>query len=150
MSRQAVYVGRTNQAILRGELDLSTWSEEELMRGQRRDKNGRWVGRPPKVIPKAVHDELVRRKMSKAHDLMRDNVVKATEVLVEIAQDREVDPAVRLRAVAMIHDRVLGKAPDKVQVEAAISVQPWEQAIVGAIVSISRRDVIDVEGEDVA
>lgn len=125
-------------------------SEEELMRGQRRSKTGKFQGRPPKVVPMAVHNELVRRKMSQAHDLMRDNVVKATEVLVEIAQDKEVDPAVRLRAVAMIHDRVLGKAPDKVQMEAAITMQPWELAIEGAIVSISQAEVIDVDGEDVA
>lgn len=148
--RTKVKVGKTNSAILSGDLDVSTWTDEELMRGQKRDKNGRWSGAPPKLVPKAIHDELVRRKMSQAHDLMRDNVVKATEVLVEIAQDKDVDPAVRLRAVAMIHDRVLGKAPDKVQMEAAITMQPWERAVAGAIVSISRAEVIDVDGEDVA
>lgn len=50
-----VRVGNTNTAILSGEEDLSLWSEEELVRGRRRAKNGKWVGRPPAVVPKALH-----------------------------------------------------------------------------------------------
>lgn len=109
-----VWVGKTNAAILAGEVDLSIWTEEELIRGQKRDKNGRWVGRPPKVIPKAVHDELVRRKMSKAHDLLRDNLVAAVEVLVGIAKDKRAQNSDRLKAASLIMDRVLGKVPDHV------------------------------------
>lgn len=129
-------------AILNGEMDLSAWSEEELMRGQRRSRRGTWEGRPPKLVPKAIHDELVRRKMSEAHDLMRDNVVKATEVLIEIAEDKEVDPAVRLRAVGMIHDRVLGKAKERVEV--AVEFTPMDQDI-EAITVVWGDEVIDVE-----
>lgn len=125
-----VRVGQTNAAILRGELDLSTWSEEELIRGQRRASNGRFQGRPPTVVPKAVHDELVRRKMSEAHDLLRDNVVRATEVLVEIATDGQADAAVRLKAATTILDRVLGKAPERVEVAVE---PPWARAIRHAI-----------------
>ena len=40
-----IAIGQTNLAILRGEEDVSLWSDEELRRGQRRDKNGHWVGR---------------------------------------------------------------------------------------------------------
>lgn len=70
-----IRVGESTVAILNGEEDVSLWSDEELTRGQRKDKNGTWVGRPPTVVPKALHDELVRRKMSKAFELLRDNVV---------------------------------------------------------------------------
>lgn len=64
--RASISLGRTNAAILHGDEDLTLWSEEELIRGPRRDKNGSWSGRPPKVVPKAVHDELVRRPTAKA------------------------------------------------------------------------------------
>ena len=129
-------------AILQGEMDLSAWSEEELIRGQRRSRRGTWEGRPPKLVPKAIHDELVRRKMGEAFDLMRDNVVKATEVLIEIAEDKEVDPAVRLRAVGMIHDRVLGKSKERV--ELALAPDPFLETI-DAITVVWGDEVIDVE-----
>ncbi len=54
-------------------------------------------GRPPKLVPKAIHDELVRRKMSKAHDILRDSIVRAAEVLREILDDKNADAAVRLQ-----------------------------------------------------
>jgi len=127
-----VRVGRTNEALLRGELDVSAWTDEELIRGQRRDKNGRWTGRPPAVVPAVVHQELTRRRMSQAFDLLRDNVVRATEVLVEIATDAEADTAVRVKAASIILDRVMGKAPERVE----LSVEPaWAAALRGALVS---------------
>lgn len=124
-------VGKTNAAILAGETEvLSEWSEEELLRGRRRDVHGRWSGRPPKLVPRAVHDELVRRKMSEAHDLLRDNVVAATEVLVSLATDQDADAAVRLKAATTILDRVLGKAPERVE----LAVEPpWATALQAAI-----------------
>jgi hypothetical protein len=66
-------VSRHTAAILDGEEDLSAWDDEELLRGQRRAKNGRFVGRPPLVVPQAVHAERVRRTMSKATELLRDS-----------------------------------------------------------------------------
>lgn len=70
--RSPVWVGKANSAILAGTEDLSLWSEEELLRGQRRGKNGRWVGPRPKVVPTAIHQELVQRRMLNAHDLLGD------------------------------------------------------------------------------
>jgi len=126
-----IAIGQTNLAILRGELDLSTWSDEELQRGYRRDKNGKWSGRPPVIVPKAIHDEMVRRKMSEAYDLLRDNVVEAVKVLVAVATDCEVDAGVRVKAATVILDRVLGRAPERIHVEVE---PPWSAAIRNAIV----------------
>lgn len=121
-----VGVGKTNLAILSGELDLSTWSEEELLRAQRKSKRGTWEGRPPKLVPKAIHDELVRRKMSQAHDLLRDNLIAAVGVLVEIAKDGEAQDSDRIKAAQLIIERVMGKTPERVQLEVA---PPWALAI---------------------
>ena len=128
-----IRIGATNRAILSGEADLSAWSDEELMRGQRRDLGGHWRGRPPTVVPRAVHDELVRRKMSAAHDLLRDNVVSAVQVLINVANDNSAEPGVRLKAASLILDRVLGKASERVQ----ISVEPaWAVALRGAVIDV--------------
>src|SRR5262245_54429365 len=120
--RSPVWVGKTNSAILNGTEDVSLWSDEELLRGQRRASNGRWPGRPPKVVPKAIHDEMGRRRMLKAHDLLRDNLLAAVEVLVTIARDKRAEDKDRLKAVGMIMDRVLGKVPERVHL--APDVEP--------------------------
>ncbi len=145
MRNGRVRVGKTNQAILSGQTDLTTWTEEELLRGQRRNKNGGWNGRAPAVVPMAVHDELVRRKMSQAHELLRDNLVAATEVLIELATDEDVESATRLKAATTILDRVLGKAPETVNLELN---KPWQIALNAGIVSVRNTSVIDVTDDD--
>ena len=114
-----VGIGKVNAAILSGEEDISLWSEEELIRGQRRDKNGHWTGRPPKVVPKALHDELVARKMTAADDLLRESTYDAVAVLREVALDKEADPAIRIRASEMILDRTKGKPTANMQLQVA-------------------------------
>lgn len=142
MASSHIRVGKTNSAILSGETDLSVWSEEELLRGQRRDRNGRWSGRPPKVVPTAVHHELVRRKMSRAHELLCHNVVAATEVLVDLAADPAVESAVRLKAATTILDRVLGKAPERVE----LAVEPpWATALQAAITAVGPLQLVATE-----
>ena len=121
-----IEVGKTNHAILKGDADLSLWSDEELRRGQRKDRNGNWGGRPPKVVPKAIHDELVRRTYDEASAVLRDSLVDAVTLFRTIVQDPDADPAVRLKAATTIVDRVMGRAPMTVHFD----VEPlWAKAI---------------------
>jgi len=126
---------RNYSAILTGQLDVTTWSDEELLRGQRRDRNGNWGGRPPKVIPKAIHDEMVKRKMSAAYDILRNNLVEAVQMFVDIAKDTQADPAVRLKAAGMIVDRVLGKSVERTDLSVN-EKRRWEVALEHSIVSV--------------
>ena len=138
--RALVRVGTVNTKILTGQEDLSVWSEEELRRGQRKDKNGRWQGRPPAVVPKAIHDELVRRTMEKAVTLMNDNLVEAVQCLVDIIQGGETEDKDRIKAASMIIDRVMGRAPERVEISA--TVKPWQQAVQGGIVRVKPGETI--------
>lgn len=124
-----VGVGKTNLAILNGELDLSVWSEEELTRGQRRAANGKFMGRPPKVVPKAVHDELVKRKQTKAYDLLNVSLFDAVAVLVEIATDKEADKDVRLKAAVEILNRTMGKPTQEMKVQLATKFEEAFEAM---------------------
>jgi hypothetical protein len=109
MKRELVQLGKTNSAILNGSADLSLWSEEELIRGQRRSANGKFQGRPPKVVPKALHDELVARKMTQAYNLLNESIYDAVAVLREVALDKDADGAVRIKAATEILNRTMGK-----------------------------------------
>lgn len=139
-----IYVGKTNLAILNGDDDVRDWTDEELRRGQRQDKNGHWVGRPPKVIPKSVHDELVRRQYDEAAVILRDSLVAAVQLFADIVRDPEADPAIRLKAADIILKRVMGNEPIRLNVEVK---SKWEQAISHAIVSLPA-DVIEAYATD--
>ena len=145
-----IYAGKANVAILNGDEDVRQWDDEELRRGQRRNKNGGWSGRPPKIVPKAVHDELVRRQYDAAARILRESLVDAVTLFAEIVRDVDADPAVRLKAGQLIVERVMGREPLRVNVEVKAK---WEQAIEASIVSLPAGlvDAIEVEvwdGED--
>ena len=128
-----VYVGKSNQAILNGTDDLSDWTEEELIRGTRRGRNGRWMGRPPKVVPKVVHDEWVRRKFAKSYDLMQQNLVEAVQELCKLALNAK-DETVRLKAIDLLMKHTLPPKPEHLTIR--LEPRPYEQV---------RRSIIDRE-----
>lgn len=141
MERGLVRVGVNTTNILCGDDDLSTWDDEELKAGRRKDKNGRFSGRPPVVIPKVLHDEMVRRTLSKVEELMRENLYACVETITEIAQDTTVDAKDRIAAAKIVIDRVMGKDP--IRIETTVKKR-WEMALEGAIVSIGESPVIDL------
>jgi hypothetical protein len=145
--RALVRISESSTRVITGQEDLSQWSEEELIRGQKKDRNGKYQGKPPLVVPKALHDELVKRKMSRAFELLRDNLVSAVEVLIELAQDEEVESGTRLKAATTIIERVMGKTPEKVVLDMG-EQPPWLGALMGAIVSVKNENVVDVDAEE--
>ena len=144
-----VTLGKMSTAIVRGEEDLTAWSDEELLRGQRRDKNGNWSGRKPKVVPKAIHDEWVSRRMAEAHDLLRECTVDAVVVLRDLAMDPDTESSVRIKAVEMILDRTMGKPSEKMQLEVQQRRTLFDQAFDAMIVydesDLPELDAIEAE-----
>lgn len=143
-----IRVGKTNEAILNGDMDLTAWSEEELLRGQRRAHTGRFTGRPPKVVPMAVHNELVRRRMSKAADLLNESIVDAVLLLRQVVTDEEAAYTDRIKASQLILDRVMGKAPERIE----LSLEPpWATALRAAMNTpvLSPNGTIDVQSRQV-
>ena len=149
--RAVMRIGATNTRIITGQDDLSDWSDEELREGRRRDRNGAWQGVTPKIVPKALHDELVRRTLTSANETMRDNLEEAVRCLVQLATSEAIEAKDRLRAISMIMDRVMGKSPDKVEISGQ---SPWLVALQGGIVTVDNdatpeeEDVEDADWED--
>lgn len=130
-----ISVGKTTLAILNGEMDLTEWTDEELERGQRRDRNGRWSGRKPKVVARELYDEFVQRKLTEASALLRESAYDAVEVLISIARDPNAENRDRLKAVDMILTRVMGKEPVKVELQVR---QKWEDALDASVVTLAQ------------
>lgn len=132
--RALVRVGAANTAVLVGADDLSDWSMEELKAGKRNDINGGNRGVNPVIVPKKIHDELVRRTLDEAAKKLRENLDVAVSALTEIVADKTVDAKDRLKASQMIIDRVMGKNPETIKVSGDAK---WEQALQAGIVPMT-------------
>ncbi len=144
--RGLVRLSENNTNILIGKEDLSSWDDDELIRGQRRNKNGKFGGKPPKVVPKALHDELVKRAMSSAMQLLNTNLVAAVTELTKIAKSSVAEDKDKLKAIELIMNRVMGKAPDKIEFTG--DTPNWMQSIMVSIVAKNSED-IDIEDAEI-
>lgn len=113
--------------------NLVEWDDEELLRGQRRDKNGRFTGSPPKIVPTIVHEELVKRRLAFAKHQMAHDLKKSLEALGSIVESKTADPHARIKAAGMIMDRVLGKPKETLEVQG--EEPKWMQTLNVAIIS---------------
>lgn len=109
-------------------LDLDEWDDEELARGYRRNRQGRW-GRPPKFVPREVQQEAFRRLVKRHTVKIQSAFIDATEQLVDLATHADSEK-VRLDAVREIFDRILGRVPDTVRVQ---QDAPWQEFLVDAL-----------------
>jgi hypothetical protein len=133
--------------ILEGIEDLTSWDDEELLRGQRRNSKGIFCGRPPKVVPQEVHAERVRRTMSRAFNLLKESSYDAVKLLRNVVNDERAPVPYRIEAARLILDRVVPKS-----LNLAVTTEPkWLAAIRGGLELTpghSDDDVIDVDGMD--
>lgn len=125
-------------------LDLEDWDDEELIRGYRRNRNGKF-GVAPKYIPRELQQEAFRRLIARGDRTMKGAYVKSINKLVDLAQNADSEK-VRLDAIKTVLERVAGKVPDKVLVARE---EPWEGILADAIVPLSEADPIElIPGDD--
>lgn len=124
-----------------GELDLSDWDDEELLRGRRRDKNGTFGDRPPKLVPRVLYLEWKKRVFQQVERGLGE---RARECAVELARmalgEVEYD-AGRQSALESVLDRTVGKPVERQQVSAEVNVSRAEQIM--DAVTISTHDSVD-------
>jgi hypothetical protein len=139
-----VRVGKNTVDLMLGVEDVSNWSDEELMWGARRDKQGRRPARMPHVIPLAVYQELVKRMKTKVMHRFAAELTRAVEKHMEVIKAIEPSDGLtptELKAIEMLYDRVLGKAPEHITIDMG---EKWQSLVAGSIVAT---DDDIVEGE---
>ena len=99
------------QQLLDGTLDVSTLDDEELARGYPRAADGSFRN-PPVVIPRSIHNRMMRELFSRSERHLKTNLLAAVETMTSIANDESIDPAQRLKAAQWVVERVMGKTPD--------------------------------------
>lgn len=140
--------GRAADALVEPE-SVKEWDMEELERGYRRDKNGAFTGRPPKVIPRSIIDELHRRKFVIAIDWMKTMLPEALEILATIARDPKARDQDRIKACEIIIERIL---PARIDLGFNPSKEPkFIEALMAAIVpGDPKDDAIEAKAKDAA
>lgn len=103
------------QRIARNEVDLSQYSDEEILSARIQMADGRYLP-APKVLPEVFIREQIRRGMRKAQRKIRENAMDAIDVYEEIMNDDTVEPKDRLAAGKFFLDRFLGKETQHVHV----------------------------------
>lgn len=110
--------------LVNGLIKVEDLDDEEVARGQLKCQDGTWRGRPPKVIPAELVQAMRKEWLSRAEGKLREALMgPGIGTLVELARDRSVDEAVRLRASQTIIDRMMGKVPDKVEIRSEDPVE---------------------------
>lgn len=105
---------------------VETLSPEELAQGQLKDKDGRFKGQPPAWVPREFHRACIKELMRRGRFLWQSNYLEAIEVMTQVATDKRVKPADRLKAAQFIIERMEGKIPERVEVTVE---DPWQLII---------------------
>lgn len=132
MARRDTYVRVTGRyaELLQGYIRVEDLTDEELARGQLRNKNGNFTGRQPKAIPSELVAAMRREWLSRAENTLRAALMEhGIGTLVELAKDKTIDPGVRLRAAEKIIERTMGKVPDRVHIAAEDPVEALFRSI---------------------
>lgn len=133
-----------DRAVAEGILNLDDWDDEELIRGYRRNRNGKF-GAPPRYIPREIEQEMFRRIVHRGERKFRKAYLASIEGLIQLAHSASSEK-VRLEAQKELMNRTVGKIPDVV---IAGTAKPWEELLVDTIVPISELPPIDLEvGDD--
>lgn len=138
------------QKFISGLISVKDLDDEELAKGQFRDRKGGFSGNPPKQIPREMHDQFVTELFERADMRLREGLVACVDTMVEVASSPVYEAKDRLKAAQWVFERVRGKAPDVV---VHTQDKPWEhvfQGIAGGSREESRaaRGVVDAEWSD--
>lgn len=114
------------QKLLSGAIDVQDLDDEELSRGMCRDKNGGFTGTPPRMVPKGLHDRMVRELFQRADETLKSGLLDAAGSIVEIARGSAYEPADRIKAATWLWERLRGKVADVV---VHTQDKPWEMVL---------------------
>lgn len=95
------------------------------------------------------HKQAVVVTLRNAHKLLEESVLDAVRVLHDIVNDDNAEDKDRLRAAGMIMDRVLGKAPERIDVSvySARMEAAFEAMLVPDDDSVIEGEVVEDEDE---
>jgi hypothetical protein len=125
-----------------------TWEEfteeldpEELARGQLKDRDGRFRGRPPALVPRAFQTACVREIQKRFNEKVQERLLSATEELIDMSRAGHLEPKDRAKLLIYLMERVMGPVPKQVVIQGAD--EPWQGMLTAGFIRPGA-----VEGEE--
>lgn len=106
--------------------------EQELARGQLRDSEGGFNGRPPTLVPREFHLACQREMRRRFDEIFSSSVLAVADQYVKLAQDPDIPAEKRAKMMQYAMERVFGAIPKDVRVS---QEQPWEQMVLNVVTS---------------
>lgn len=106
------------QDLLTGKLSIEELDDEELLRGYPKHPEygfGWGSGRPPSMIPRALHDRMVSELFKRADQQLKESLLDVVTTMTTIAKDPGFEAKDRIKAAQWVFERIRGKVPDVVQ-----------------------------------
>lgn len=138
-SHRTLEVYDEDRLIQDGVLSIDDWDEEELSRGYRRGRDGRF-GNPPKYIPREIQQEAFRRLVKRGDRHLRESYIQTIRELVDLAHNADSEK-VRLEAVKEIMNRLVGKVPEHLKIAPE---SPFEDYLADALVPVEEVPALDI------
>ncbi len=117
--------------IVNGNIPISAMDSEELAKGQLKDVNGNFTGSPGSLMPRDLADARTREVMNRVQEQFLSMAEQATKVYFDVLEDPAATHADKMRAAEYLHQRFLGKVPDRMELTA--EMKPWEGLVNGTI-----------------
>lgn len=104
--------------------------EEELARGQLRDDEGGFRGRPPTLVPREFHLACQREMKRRFELLFQQDVLNVAREYLRLAQSTTLGEQTKAKMLQYAMERVFGGIPKDVTIR---QEQPWESMVVNVM-----------------
>lgn len=121
--------------LLAGKLTVQELDDEELSRGRCRDRAGGFSGIAP-ALPHHIVRQMQRELIKRGGDQFSKAYLAAIKTLQGIATDPSEKAADRVKAAALIIERVSGKVPEKV----VLADGTWDETFDDIILKTKRAE----------
>jgi len=128
--------------FIAGEISVEDLDDEEIFRGQLRNKSGSFAGRPPNYVPRefaiAVQHEAARRFMAEIGGLVPESLAAVQRVL----EKRHPQPGdgATVQAAFKVLERFAGRVPETLRLDTG-KVSKWDESVQQVI----QEEIIDAE-----
>lgn len=109
-----------------------TWDEfveeltpQELARGQLKDRDGLFRGRPPALVPRQFQQACLKEIHKRFNEKLQDRLLDAVDEMVELSKaSGGLDGKDRAKLLIYLTERVMGPIPKQVVIQGAD--EPWQ------------------------
>lgn len=131
------------QRIADGRVDLSAYSDREILSGNLLMEDGRTLPRPH-VLPEVFIREQVKRGLASAERRIREGAMKALDVYEDILEDNLEEAKDRLKAGEFFLNRFLGSVPKEVRITTDVDENAAREELINRLVRARQRATTDV------